>query len=199
SPTLINDQSYKHLIRLYKDEKNHSKSIVIEDTESLRLKDIFHIINSTNNEKIFFADVVVFVEGITDRLVFQRILEEKTANIDLKKIIEIVEIKGKNNFKKFSKFLDALKIPNYFISDLDYISEVATHEIKSLFVVNENKIEKDVIKNSKSIDQKSLFKCIDHTIKTSDFVDLKEIWDYIKSFRRKKKTDLTQEEECKWG
>src|SRR5690606_38885724 len=111
----------------------------------------------------------------------------------------IVEIKGKNNFKKFSKFLDALKIPNYFISDLDYISEVATHEIKSLFVVNENKIEKDVIKNSKSIDQKSLFKCIDHTIKTSDFVDLKEIWDYIKSFRRKKKTDLTQEEECKLG
>jgi len=197
SPTFINEQSYKHLIRIYKDENNYSKSIVLKDTDSLRLKDIFHIINSTNNEKIFFADVVIFVEGITDRLVFQRILEEKTAQNDLKKIVEIIEIKGKNNFNKFSEFLDALEIPNYFISDLDYINEVGTSNIQSIFTVNDKKIEKDVIKNNKSNDQKSLFESIESTIETSNFDDLKEIWDYIKSFRRKKKTNLTQEEESK--
>src|SRR5690606_8195866 len=104
---------------------------------------------------------------------------------------------GKNNFSKFSEFLNALEIPNYFISDLDYINEVGTHEIKSIFTVNEKKIERDVIKNSKSNDQKSLFESIENTIETSNFDDLKEIWNYIKSFRRKKKTNLTQEEENK--
>lgn len=197
SPTFINEQSYKHLIRIYKDDNNYSKSIVIKDTDSLRLKDVFHIINSTNNEKIFFADVVIFVEGITDRLVFQRILEEKTVQNDLKKIVEIIEIKGKNNFNKFSEFLNALEIPNYFISDLDYINEAGTPEIKSIFIVNEKKIERDVIKNSKSNDQKSLFESIENTIESSDFEGLKVIWDYIKSFRRKKKTSLTHEEESK--
>lgn len=197
SPTFINEQSYKHLIRIYKDENNYSKSIVLKDTDSLRLKDIFHIINSTNNEKIFFADVVIFVEGITDRLVFQRILEEKTSQNDLKKIVEIIEIKGKNNFNKFSEFLNTLEIPNYFISDLDYINEVGTPEIKSIFVVNDKKIERDVIKNGKSNDQKSLFESIESTIKASNFDDLKEIWNYIKSSRRKKKTNLTHEEESK--
>ncbi len=195
SPTFINEQSYKHLIRIYKDENNYSKSIVIKDTVSLKLKDIFHIINSTNNEKIFFADVVIFVEGITDRLVFQRILEEKTAQNDLKKIVEIIEIKGKNNFSKFSEFLNALEIPNYFISDLDYINEVGTSDIKSIFTVNDKKIEKDVIKNSKSNDQKSLFERIETTIQSANFDDLKEIWDYIKSFRRKRKANLTSDEE----
>src|SRR5690606_409882 len=105
-------------IRIYKDENNYSKSIVLKDTDSLRLKDIFHIINSTNNEKIFFADVVIFVEGITDRLVFQRILEEKTAQNDLKKIVEIIEIKGKNDFNDMLVFLDALRILNICISDI---------------------------------------------------------------------------------
>lgn len=195
SPTFINEQSYKQLIRIYKDENNYSKPIVIKETASLKLKDIFHIINSTNNEKIFFADVVVFVEGITDRLVFQKILEEKTVQNDLKKIVEIIEIKGKNNFKKFSDFLNALEIPNYFISDLDYINEVGTPEIKSIFIVNEKKVEGDVIKNSKSNDQKSLFESIENTIETLNFANLKEIWSYIKSFRRKKKTNLTQDEE----
>lgn len=195
SPTFINDKSYNHIFRIYKDENNVSQEITLKDSSLFKLRDILHIVNSTNNEKIFFADVVLLVEGITDRLVFQKILNEQINSINATRIVEIIEIKGKSNVDNFKHFLTALQIPNYFISDLDYVNEVGTEEIKTLFNTNNKKIAKDVIKNSKSKDGDALVKSIENSIKDNDFNELKQIWDYIKSFRRKLRLILNTTEE----
>lgn len=195
SPTFINDKSYNHIFRIYKDESNVSKEITLKDSGLFKLRDILHIVNSTNNEKIFFADVVLLVEGITDRLVFQKILNEQIEIANATRIIEIVEIKGKSNVDNFKHFLSTLKIPNFFISDLDYVNEVGTESIKTLFNTNNKKVANDVIKNPKSNDGDALVKSIEYTIKANDFTELKQIWDYIKSFRRKLKLTLNNSEE----
>jgi len=196
SPTFINDKSYNHIFRIYKDDNNASKEITLKDNGTFKLRDILHIVNSTNNEKIFFADVVLLVEGITDRLVFQKILNEQIENINATKIVEIIEIKGKSNVDTFKNFLSNLRIPNFFISDLDYVNEVGTEDIKTLFNTNNKKIAKDVIKNPKSKDGDSLVESLDKAIQEGILKELKEIWDYIKSFRRKLKLKLNAKEEA---
>lgn len=196
SPTFINDKSYNHIFRVYKDENNASKEITLKDNGLFKLRDILHIVNSTNNEKIFFADIVLLVEGITDRLVFQKILNEQIEKSNATRIVEIIEIKGKSNVDNFKNFLSNLKIPNFFISDLDYVNEVGSQEIKTLFNSNNKKIAKDVIKNPKSKDGDALVKSIETTISGKNFNELEEIWNYIKSFRRKLKLHLNADEEA---
>ncbi|MFH4964533.1 AAA family ATPase [Gaetbulibacter sp. M235] len=195
SPTFINDRSYNHIFRIYKDINNVSKEITLKDSDSFKLRDILHIVNSTNNEKIFFADVVLLVEGITDRLVFQKILNEQIESFNATRIVEIIEIKGKSNVDNFKKFLSSLKIPTYFISDLDYVNEIGSSEIKTLFASNRKKIEKDVIKNQKSKDGDSLVQIIERAISEKKTDELEIIWEYIKSFRRKLKLTLSPSEE----
>ncbi|MDI3526684.1 MAG: hypothetical protein PWR03_867 [Tenuifilum sp.] len=197
SPTFINDKSYNHIFRVYKDENNASKEITLKDNGLFKLRDILHIVNSTNNEKIFFADVVLLVEGITDRLVFQKILNEQIESSNATKIVEIIEIKGKSNVDNFKNFLSNLKIPNFFISDLDYVNEVGSQEIKTLFNLNNKKIAKDVIKNPKSKDGDALVKSIENALTNKNLNELEEIWNYIKSFRRKLRLQLNAEEEAK--
>lgn len=196
SPTFINDKSYNHIFRVYKDENNISKEITLKDCDSFKLKDILHIVNSTNNEKIFFADVVIMVEGITDRLIFQKILNEQIEIIGATRIIEIIEIKGKSNADVFKQFLASLQIPAFFISDLDYVNEVGTEEIKLLFETNSKKIKNDVIKNPKSKDGDVLVDVIEKSILSKTIDELACIWDYIKSFRRKLRPSLSAAEQA---
>lgn len=196
SPTFINDKSYNHIFRVYKDENNISKEITLKDCDSFKLKDILHIVNSTNNEKIFFADVVIMVEGITDRLIFQKILNEQIEIIGATRIIEIIEIKGKSNADVFKQFLASLQIPAFFISDLDYVNEVGTEKIKLLFETNSKKIKNDVIKNPKSKDGDVLVYAIEKSILSKTIDELACIWDYIKSFRRKLRPSLSAAEQA---
>lgn len=196
SPTFINDKSYNHIFRVFKDENNVSKEITLKDCDSFKLKDILHIVNSTNNEKIFFADIVIMVEGITDRLIFQKILNEQIETLSSTRIIELIEIKGKSNAVIFKQFLDSLQIPAFFISDLDYVNEVGTEEIKLLFETNTKKIKNDVIKNPKSKDGDVLVDVIENAIISKTINELADIWDYIKSFRRKLRPSLSDAEQA---
>ncbi len=196
SPTFITGETYNHVIRVYTGSDSVSRCSVLKESKELDLKDILHIVNSTNNEKIFFADIVILVEGITDRLIFQKILEEQLSKLDVDKVIEIVEIKGKKNIDNFRAFLLQLKIPCFFISDLDYINEVGDSSIRSLFVVNEKKIEKDVLINPKSKDGYNLVKIIEDAIQQKrDCSQMSKFWEYIKSLREKIKPNLAKDEE----
>jgi predicted ATP-dependent endonuclease of OLD family len=146
SSTFINEKTYSHIIRIYKDiQDKASHFVTLKDTEKIRIKDILHIVNATNNEKIFFSDIVILVEGITDRLVFQKICAELIEERRITEIIEIIDVNGKTNLEKYRAFLGQFEIPNYFIADFDYLTECSNDEIRSLFVGNENKIERDKI------------------------------------------------------
>ena len=76
------------------------------------------------------------------------------------------------------------------------MNEVGSQEIKTLFNSNNKKIAKDVIKNPKSKDGDALVKSIETTISGKNFNELEEIWNYIKSFRRKLKLHLNADEEA---
>ena len=195
SPIFINEDSYTHIIRVYKDRNDVSRCVSMLENPELNIKDALHIVNSTNNEKMFFADAVVMVEGITDRLVFQKIFEEIKTERNLQKTIEIIEIHGKSNRDKFGNFLKMLSIPSFFIGDLDNINQLSANEkVKSLFVCHEKKIKEDVVDNPKSMDGKELTKYIDEAINTSNLEHLKNVWEYILSTRTKLKEPLSAEE-----
>ena len=57
------------------------------------------------------------VEGITDYLVFQRIIEKLASKKNETRVVEIIEIKGKTNRDKFSSFLSSIGVDSYFIAD----------------------------------------------------------------------------------
>ncbi|MDH5573691.1 MAG: ATP-dependent endonuclease, partial [Gammaproteobacteria bacterium] len=189
-----NSNTYSYIIRVYK-ENNNSNVVVLKDVDPFPLKDVLHIINGTNNEKIFFSDAVILVEGLTDRLVFVKLLEEQTNRDDFSRVIEIIEVKGKGNRDKFKKFLDNLKIPSFFIADLDYINQVGTDEIKNLFETNKKNIDTDVIKNPKSKDGDALVDAIEIAVTTNDTSTLSDLLDYIKANRTKLRASLSRAEE----
>ena len=192
SPIFINEESYSHIIRIYKDQYDISRSVSLQEQHELNIKDALHIINSTNNEKMFFADAVVMVEGITDRLVFQKIFEEVKAERNIQKTIEIIEIHGKANREKFSQFLTMLSIPSFFIGDLDNINQLSVNAgVKALFVCNAKKVKEDVVDNPASMDGNALISYIDTSIRSGDKTELEKLWLYILSTRTKLKQPLT--------
>ena len=71
-------------------------------------RQLLQMINSHNNEKLFFADKVVFVEGIQDRLLFERIINDlirkasTTAPVGAE-IVEVLEVHGKGNLRKIPR------------------------------------------------------------------------------------------------
>lgn len=192
----IAHDTYKNIIRIYKDQNKTSlcQSFNEETMEGIPLTMIHQIINATNSEQIFFADIVILVEGITDRLIFQKIIKTVQKLYSDRRVIEIVEIKGKTNIGYYRSFLNALKIKNFFIADLDYVNEADKRgDIKAMFKVDVKKIKKDVIDNPKSMDGDSLCKAIESSIDKNDIELIKPVWNYIKSTRRKLKT-LTPEQ-----
>jgi len=194
SPSFVNSNTYSYIIRVYK-ENNSSKVVVLKDVDPFPLKDVLHIINGTNNEKMFFSDAVILVEGLTDRLVFAKLLEEQTSRDDFSRVIEVIEVKGKGNRDKFKKFLDNLRIPSFFIADLDYVNQVGTDNIKKLFETNKSNIDSDVIKNPKSRDGDALVDTIEAAVATHDTSALSDLLDYIKNNRTKLRASLSGSEE----
>jgi len=193
SPVFINVNSVSNLIRIYREDRQ-SRHVPLKDLSNGSVKDLLHIVNSTNNEKIFFADHVILVEGLTDRLVFQKIVSLLMEKHQILSVVEVVEINGKGNIKKFRQYLQKLRIPYYFIADLDYIHQVGTTELKLLFTTDLGAVDNNAIKNPKSTDGDKLITLLDDAIASEDLNALKAFSDYIKSFRRKLKDNLTTQE-----
>ena len=158
-------------------------------------KHLLNIINSQNNERLFFADAVVLVEGISDRLVFQRMLEVRSVGRASKPIIEIVEVGGKGFFGAYRKLLDACQIPFFIIADRDYIEQIGTGRLKNLFKLNSKEIKEDVLENIKSIDASTLVAAIEAALASGNWDNSRDIWEYIKSKRRELRRDLSAAEQ----
>ena len=100
-----------------RDQKSFIQAL---DTSGLPdAKHLLKIVNSQNNEKLFFSDRVILVEGVSDRIFFEAVVE-KIANGDTTgTTLEIIDVGGKGLFKSYAKLLDACKIPFFIIADLD--------------------------------------------------------------------------------
>ncbi|MEH2264118.1 ATP-dependent nuclease [Nostoc sp.] len=195
SAVFINQKTISNIKRVYKFD---SKSIVatINRDNLLTSKDLLHIINSHNNEKIFFADKVVLVEGVTDRLIFEKLINlYQLLFIETPEVIEVLEVYGKENLEKYRSFLKAFSVPNFIVADFDYLQNIGNENIKNLFVVDHLKIDQQVIKHKKSIDGQTLSQELEEAINNEDMESLKIIYEYIKSRKRKLKDNPTPEED----
>lgn len=199
SPVFVNEKTVEKMFRVYMD--NETSKVIQPQRESLpKIKDLLHIVNTFNNEKIFFADKVVLVEGISDRLIFQRLLAEYQRNNQ--EAIEVLEVHGKQNLLKYREFLSLFNIRNYIVADLNYISDIGDSNIKNFFVTDYAKINADVLLNKKSKDRQCLAKFLEQVVNNMESLEknkikpLKSLWRHIKSRYRKLKDDLSDEERC---
>ncbi len=191
SPVFVDEDTISNVIRVFKDEYGSSKifKASADIKRDAKVKDLLQVINTYNNEKMFFADKVVLVEGISDKFVFQKLFDfklgEKSKRNERLEVVEVVNVDGKHNFNKYTKILRGLGIKYYIIADFDYAKELAKdrkrYDIADKFEVNYKSIN-DAIKRKSSKDAISLLKSIDEAIRVNKITEsLKETWEYIKS------------------
>lgn len=130
SPHLVTLKTLKSLMRV---AKENGSSKVVPTNRPTRVNQIFKIVTASNNEKVFFADKVVLVEGDIDRIIFESILKRKQKELNNFQSVEVIEVLGKYNFSKFKSFLDSWEIPSYQIADLDHLKNIGDSTIKSYF------------------------------------------------------------------
>jgi len=200
SPHYITPDNLNQIIRLHK-IKGESKAEVNEDIE-IDISDANHLVHATNNEKVFFTDKVILVEGIIDKIIFQAILDKALQNRNDQSvqngIIEVIEVIGRKNLEKYSNFLKKWNIANYRIADKDYLKDVGDTTIKSYLTVDWQKMNK-IIHDKKGRDAEWLQKllnemCGNGKLSKEMLKDLCEFRDYLME-RSKKFKDLTEEED----
>ncbi|MER9022147.1 AAA family ATPase [Mesorhizobium sp. M0815] len=196
SPTFISPASIQYVSRVY--SENQRSNIVRLSAASLpNAKHLFNIVNSENNERVFFTDTVVLVEGLHDRIVFERVLDIVAKKHALNApSVEVVSIGGKGLFPAYQQLLDACKVGWWAVADRDYIEQIGNHAVKALFVLDTGEIKKDVIDNLKSLDGAALVERIDKAMDAQSWADAQDIWAYIKSRRVRLKETLDENEQA---
>lgn len=213
SPHFITQKSIKNVLRVF--AKEGESQVVPPPTLEESEKDLFQIINVFNNTKIFFADKVILVEGDTDNIIYDRILRSlqteitKTEPTNVNKIedrnkieiIEILDVRGNENFNKFKGFLNKWEIKFYIISDLDYLMKIGDETIKNLLEVDYKKMDYS-LKEKTSKDGETLLRQLYELlakpqISKEDLISCQELLDYLKSRYVKFKEDLSEEERKK--
>lgn len=195
SPTFISPASIQYVSRVFAE---HQKSDIVRlnSTALPNAKHLFNVVNSQNNERVFFTDKVLLVEGLSDRIVFERVLEivAKQNGVQETPSLEVVSVGGKGLFAAYQKVLDACHVSWVVVADLDYVEQVGSAEIKSLFAMNAAEIKEDVIDNIKSLDGAALVNLIEKGMSSGNWDDAQDLWAYIKSRRISLKPDLDESE-----
>jgi putative ATP-dependent endonuclease of OLD family len=193
SPTFVSPESIQFVSRVF---SHHQKSHILRlNTIVLpEAKHLLNIVNSQNNERLFFADEVVLVEGLSDRIFFEAVLDRHGRSSSSRSILEVISVGGKGFFNAYSKVLQACEMRYSIISDLDYIEQVGSSEIKVLFQIDTKEIKTDVIENIKSFDGDALVQAIEQALSSRNWDHAVQVWDYIKARRRKLRKDLSEED-----
>jgi predicted ATPase len=194
SAVFISPSSIQYVSRVYSDSQQ-SRIVRLNQSDLPNSKHFFNVVNSQNNEKLFFADTVVLVEGMHDRMMFEKLLERRAKAALPKLTVEVISVGGKGLFPAYLKLLAACKINALIVADLDYIEQIGTDDLRSLFQVNEQEIQQDVINNVKSMDAAALVLRIDQAMGSGDWSDAQDLWEYIKGRRIRIKPELSNDEE----
>jgi predicted ATPase len=190
SPAFITPRSVRNVIRVFRDDKKTSRIRRLEGDEATT-RDMLHVVNSHNNERMFFADVVVLVEGIMDRLVFAMLIERGMQTQNSTRIIEVLEVHGKTNFDRYRQFLENFGVEVRIVADQDFLLDIGDSNVKELFVTDWSAIDKKTLNDKKSIDRSTLAEVLENAITSKDLTTLDLLWKYIKSRRSALKTPLS--------
>jgi putative ATP-dependent endonuclease of the OLD family len=192
SPIFISPDTINSVSRVFSDQQQ-SKIVNLSQGKLPEEKNLVSIVNSLNNEKIFFVGKVVLVEGILDRIFFEAVFRRLDLHKRSDKTCEIVIVGGKGNFSHYKKILDAFDIPHAIIADHDYLKQIGNDEIKSLFSLNNRRI-KEALDAPNSRDGKTLISDIDDAIKTDNMEKLRDTWAYMEKRYLKERNDWSDED-----
>jgi putative ATP-dependent endonuclease of the OLD family len=195
SPVFVSPDTINNITRVYKPLREGSTKVALRDIELPQMKNLVRMINSQNNERIFFADKVVLVEGISDRLVLASLLDGASSRFANNEAIEIVEVGGKNNFADYRSLLKALMTRSFIVADRDYLSLVGSEAVRSLFVADPQKLWDVLIKDKKSTDATAMVAMLNQAIDTADVKDLAAFWAYFTGRQQRLKTSLSEPEQ----
>lgn len=115
SESLITSETIRGVKRFALDQNNHtwikSPSLTTEQTNLIK------ILDNTRSTYAFFAKKIILVEGDTDRFFFKAVL--KILHPELEQEIAVLDIGGKDNYKKWKLFFEDFGLTVYFIGDFD--------------------------------------------------------------------------------
>lgn len=195
SPAFASPATIKYISRVYS-EQQRSRIVTLNGREQLPgTKHLLGIVNSQNNERVFFSDLVILVEGISDRIFFEALFRHFRKQRSSGRVFEVISVGGKNLFKQYTSLLNAFKIPHVVIADLDYVREIGESSLKALFKASAKTIKEKVIDDPTSVDAACLITEMDNALKTVDVVALTELWEYIKARQSRLRADLQPEEQ----
>lgn len=204
SPIFITPETLPHVHRIAKDKTGTTRVYSFNKNvagDTVTLKDLLHIIQSHKNEKMFFADRVILVEGISDRLIFEAFVRHLSR--DSTEVVEVLDVGGKDFFEKYKAILDKLQIPTAIIADRDYtldcIKKFAPGALNDLVETDYRRIDNNVLKNKNSRDRLHLSQKIEQAIQECNCEDLRQLWERIKNRHTalRKEEELTEEKK-KW-
>ena len=152
----------------------------------------FGWINSQNCERIFVADKVVLVEGITDSLVLASLLDMLSGRMRNYEAIEFVEVGGKNNFADYQQLLAGLTTPTFTIADLDYLVEVGS-DVSDLFDTD-GALEWIALTVKKSRDRQAAVRLLKEAVATQDLTSLEDFLRYVEARCVRLKNPMSDDE-----
>lgn len=192
SPVFVSPASIQYVSRVYSDHQR-SRIVRLGDSGLPEPKHLFGIVNSQNNERVFFADLVILVEGLSDRIFFEALLRHFQLDEGTGAVYEVVSVGGKMLFPQYEKLLAACNVPYVVIADLDYVRQVGSEPLKSLFTLSASGVS-SVIADPGSIDGHNLVARLDDAVNTGNIADLQALWEYVKARQTKLRVDLTATE-----
>lgn len=196
SPVFITPATIDSVLRIAKDDTGSTKLVGLgEHPDHGDARSLLHIVNSHNNERIFFADKVVLVEGVQDRIVFDALISRYREASQINEVVEVVEVHGKSSFSRYRRFLEAFRIPHQVIADLDYGVDVRRGELGDLVTTPYEQIDEKVLKAKKSQDRYALSESLSRAVTGGDLEYLREVWQYIEGRFVRLKDELSAEEE----
>jgi putative ATP-dependent endonuclease of the OLD family len=181
SPSFVTPETIDSVTRVYTTAAG-SKQVSLRDVNLPKKKNLVRMINSQNNERLFFADKVVLVEGISDRLVIESLLDAVALRFDVNASIEVIEVGGKNNFGDYEQILRGLLTPTFTVADRDYITVIGSPAARALFTADYSRQWETLTAGKKSQDRASMISYLNDAIVSGDLDELRRFWDY---FRRR--------------
>ncbi len=192
SPVFVSPATIQYVSRVYSDAQR-SRIVRLADSGLPEPKHLFGIVNSQNNERLFFADLVILVEGISDRIFFERVFRHLKLGAGSGKVYEVVSVGGKSLFPQYELLLTACKVPFVVIADLDYVKDIGDASVKALFAVSASSL-KSQIEAPASRDAQSLLQTLDDMAAGGGAERLTELLTYLKSRHTRARKDLSQAE-----
>jgi hypothetical protein len=178
SPVFVTPDTINNITRVYRQPGGATGRVALRDVDLPDKRNLVRMINSQNNERVFFADRAVLVEGITDRLVIASLLDAGSVRFANNDAIEILEVGGKGNFAEYRKLLNALHTPSFVVADLDYLRDVGSAETKALFAPDGAKAWES-LKQKKGMDASTALSALRLATQNNDREALLSFLDYL--------------------